>query len=65
VVIDGGIIVTVTSVDGGTVKLGFAAPFKVKIWRSEMLDGQDISRDRYHNSAEITNPVCRNAEIKK
>ena len=38
IVIDGGIVVTVTRLDGDTVKLGVDAPADVSVYRQELYD---------------------------
>lgn len=43
VVIDGGIVVTVTAIDGGRVKIGIEVPEDVSILRGELVDDQDVS----------------------
>jgi len=46
VVIDGGIVVTVTEVIGGRVKLGIDAPKHVVIMRGELVEDQEVTAFR-------------------
>lgn len=44
-VIDGNIVVTVTRIDGGRVKLGIEAPREVSVVRGELLDRPEAQRE--------------------
>ncbi len=46
IVIGQDIIVTLVSIDGDKIKLGFTAPKTVPIWRQEVVDKKGVSDGR-------------------
>ncbi len=48
VVIDGGIVITVTAVSGGKVRIGIEAPKSVPVFRSELVDDPEAVAFQRH-----------------
>ena len=51
ITITGGIEVTVVSIQGDKVRLGFTAPPEVKVWRNELSNGIERMNDGNQNNS--------------